>query len=147
MSFAKTKRIRSPNFSEKEKKLLLKLIYDRRTIFENCDLSSAVHHQKKQAWLEVAAQFNKLRPAGTIRSANSIRILYDNLKNRVRRREKIRQNGTSNSCFIKPGAATTQTEFENESFLNSESVSKFPNNSDISKAVDIVVSVSTFSLI
>lgn len=137
MSFVKLKRIRSPNFTEKEKRLLLKLIYDRRVILDNRDLSSAVLHQKKQAWFEVTALFNKLRPAGTIRSVNSIRGLYDNLKNRVRRREKIRQNGASNSCFDSD-TTTTQTEFEDKSFLNSESTSILSDHSDISRGIDAV---------
>lgn len=138
MPFVKSKRIRSPNFTEKEKRLLLKLIFDRRTILENRDTSAAAQYQKKEAWMEVTAHFNKLSTVGTVRNVNSIRGLYDNLKNRFRRREKIRQNGALNN--LKSAANSTfKREAKDNGYLDVETISIMSDDNDVSRRAQVSI--------
>ncbi|KAJ0169960.1 hypothetical protein K1T71_014566 [Dendrolimus kikuchii] len=56
------KRVRSNNWSEKEKKMLKMLVLERADVIENKDTSTNANASKKLAWEEVLSCFNTISP-------------------------------------------------------------------------------------
>lgn len=76
---------RAPNFSSKEKNVLLNIVYAFKSIVECKKTDAVTWRQKDEAWNKITANFNSQLPDGCSRSKDSLRKLYDNLKKNARK--------------------------------------------------------------
>lgn len=76
-------RSRTRNFSEDEEEILVKLANNYKQIIENKTTSAVNTKAKKDAWEQIAVQFNAMCPHG-VRSAPVLRNKYDNIKKLLR---------------------------------------------------------------
>lgn len=79
------KKKRAPNFSAREKSLLLNTVYSFKNIIENKKTNAQSWKEKDEAWEKVTKAFNSQTVEGYPRSKESLRKYYDNIKKMVRR--------------------------------------------------------------
>ncbi|KAG5886306.1 hypothetical protein JTB14_003461 [Gonioctena quinquepunctata] len=90
------KRIRSQNFTNQEKNILLNIIYKYKDV-ENKKTDGVTSIEKKKIWDTIATEFNAACPDGNLREATVLRKFYENKKKEVRKvvaDEKTEINGT-----------------------------------------------------
>lgn len=76
---------RAPNFSLREKTVLLNILHKFKHIIENKKTNSQFWREKDAAWQKVTDMFNAQTPEKYPRSKDALRKFYDNLKKNVRK--------------------------------------------------------------
>ena len=89
---------RAPNFTSREKSVLLNIVFNYKHIIENKKTDSITWREKDHCWTKLTSIFNSQNPENIARSKESLRKLYDNLKKNVRQevandRAEIKKTG------------------------------------------------------
>nr|CAH7735093.1 unnamed protein product [Callosobruchus chinensis] len=98
---------RGPNYTAKEKSLLLNLVYNFKGVLENKKTDSTTWRQKDEAWDKITNYFNS-QTTEYARTKESLRKFYDNLKKNLRKdvaedkREIFKTGGGSQEMEIDP---------------------------------------------
>ncbi|XP_060520437.1 fibrinogen silencer-binding protein-like [Cylas formicarius] len=82
------RRVRSSNFSLKEKSLLIHLASKYKNVLENKKTDSLWSQEKNKAWHRIAEEFNFLSPDNTHRNADTLRTWYRNRRKIVNYKAK-----------------------------------------------------------
>ncbi|KAI4469770.1 hypothetical protein MML48_1g19026 [Holotrichia oblita] len=82
----KIARVRSVNFTESEKEVLVLIINKYKDIVENKKTDNVSNSEKTTAWQNIAKEFNSQSPNFVTRSVESLKKYYDNLKKGMRKR-------------------------------------------------------------
>lgn len=99
---------RAPNFSNREKVLLLNLVSDYKDVIENKKTNSQTWRQKDDAWQKMTNLFNSQTPENYQRSKDSLRKYYDNIKKSLRKdiaeekKEVQKTGGGGYQVFVDP---------------------------------------------
>lgn len=80
------KRLRAPNYSSKEKELLLSLATKYKSSIENKKTDAVSMQDKKLAWFKITQEFNCISPNNCFRPSDSLKKYYENLKEDLRKR-------------------------------------------------------------
>nr|XP_022918420.1 fibrinogen silencer-binding protein-like [Onthophagus taurus] len=75
---------RSKNFTSFDKKLLIELVKEHKSIIENKKTDSSTNMEKKQAWDILTEQFNQNSQSGT-RNAKQLKDLYGFIKRNAKK--------------------------------------------------------------
>lgn len=94
MNSNENKRIRSSNFSQQEKELLLNLVYEKKDTIENKQTNHVNVQAKLAAWRNITSEFNALAPSSCYRNLQSLKKFYDNQKKDLRKREADKRKQT-----------------------------------------------------
>ncbi|CAG9773628.1 unnamed protein product [Ceutorhynchus assimilis] len=123
---------RAPNFSPREKNMLLNTVFAFKGVIENKKTDSVTWRQKDDAWDQIASLFNSQTPENHHRTKDSLRKLYENIKKNVRKdvafekREHIKTGGGPGDEPI--WDATTELAL---SIMNHKTVNGLPNQYDL----------------
>ncbi|CAH1100913.1 unnamed protein product [Psylliodes chrysocephalus] len=83
----KKKRSRAPNYTYKEKEILLNIILQYKEIIENKKTNGVAINEKKETWTKIWEEFNAASPSLVPRPLESIKKYYDKLKEDLRKRK------------------------------------------------------------
>lgn len=120
---------RAPNFTVREKTLLLNIIHDFKHIVENKQTNSTTWREKDMAWSKIAATFNSQNEE-TYRTKENLKKYYDNIKKTVRKEvaeEKHESNKTGGGTFIVKNDPVKDLTLD---LMNKKTVYGFQNNFD-----------------
>uniref|UniRef100_A0A6P7GRA9 Regulatory protein zeste n=1 Tax=Diabrotica virgifera virgifera TaxID=50390 RepID=A0A6P7GRA9_DIAVI len=144
------KRSRGPNYSEREKQVLISIVYKYKDVIENKKTDGVTILQKEKTWKKIETEFNARSPGLINRSADSLKKYYDNRKKELRKekaQEKIEVYRTGGGPCAKPPKMESSDEVL-LSMVNEKTVSGILNTFDGDSEVtneDIDISIpSTF---
>lgn len=80
------KRIRTSNFSQQEKTLVINLVAKYKHIIENKKTDAVSNDDKKQTWEKITREFNSVAPANIRRTTSMLKRFYDNKKKELRKK-------------------------------------------------------------
>ncbi|KAL5237240.1 hypothetical protein ACI65C_004650 [Semiaphis heraclei] len=78
------KRQRGKNFTEREKEVLIDLIFPYKSIIENVKTDAVWNNKKNEAWSEIVVAYNASQTSG-VRNIGQIKHLYDTQKREARK--------------------------------------------------------------
>lgn len=127
------KRARSANYTEREKELLLSLVFKYKNIngLENKRTDGVTVQEKKQVWEKVALQFNSASPGMVPKTSESMKKFYEN-KKKVIRKDMAKERCELYKTGGGPAPSTSANPKENVtlSIINLKSVFGLNNDFD-----------------
>ncbi|XP_050516283.1 uncharacterized protein LOC126891144 [Diabrotica virgifera virgifera] len=126
------KRSRGPNYSEREKQVLISIVYKYKDVIENKKTDGVTILQKEKTWKKIETEFNASSPGLINRSADSLKKYYDNRKKELRKekaQEKIEVYRTGGGPCAKPPKMESSDEVL-LSMVNEKTVSGILNTFD-----------------
>ncbi|KAK9694321.1 Myb/SANT-like DNA-binding domain [Popillia japonica] len=78
-------RVRSANFTERKKQVLLSIVNKYKHIIENKKPDIVSNNDKTTTWLNIAEEFNSQSPNFVTRSVQSLRKYYEHLKKSIKK--------------------------------------------------------------
>lgn len=84
-------RKRCTNFTDDDRRLLLRLIRPHLTVIENKNAERTTSIRKKDTWTSIAVQYNaRMRQtAGTVRTPSQLKLCYEAMKYKLRKSLKV----------------------------------------------------------
>lgn len=109
------KKKRSPNYTIREKEVLLSIVSNFKNIIENKKTDAVSVTEKNRAWFSMTQKFNAMSPNNVFRPTESLKKYYDNLKEDLRKRA-----GEERKSLYKTGGGppTPKTPLEDDILLD-----------------------------
>ncbi|KAK5648389.1 hypothetical protein RI129_003281 [Pyrocoelia pectoralis] len=80
-----SKRMRTANYSQNEKNVLVTIVNSYKNIIENKKTDAVTNGEKEKAWQQIAQKFNAVSPENIYRDVQSLKKTYSNIKMQVKK--------------------------------------------------------------